>query len=137
MDIPCFVYPFTSWWTFGLFLISIMNKAIINNCKWIDNSTFVKNNWWTKNISISQFHFINLHVYHYANDILSWSLSLDIEFSTWAVTKPSNFVILFIYLKLYFILCVLMNKCYLKFFLTEDRYKYKTRINFKNVFKGI
>lgn len=59
--------------------------------------------------SDSQFHSIDLQVYHYANDILSWLPSPDTEFLIWEVTKSSNFVILFIYLKHYFILCVLMN----------------------------
>ena len=32
MDMPYFIYPFTSWWTFGLFLLlTNMNQIAINN----------------------------------------------------------------------------------------------------------
>lgn len=76
--------------------------------------------------SDSQFHSIDLQVYHYANDILSWLPSPDTEFLIWEVTKSSNFVILFIYLKHYFyFMCT--NEYYLKFFLREDRYNIKTK----------
>lgn len=34
MDILVFVYPFTSWWTFGLFRVWIkINNAAVNICK--------------------------------------------------------------------------------------------------------